>query len=128
MIQSAEAHILNLFADVELLAIRSRVESRSPRDYSWFGYIPGDEFGRVVITVVRGKFGMSAIHKGKRYVVLPAPTGLYEVQQIDRLYDRYRRNGITQREHFALQDRIQRVRQQIRWERQEGRQDRRYGY
>lgn len=49
-----------------------------------------------------------------------------EVQQIDRLYDRYRRNGITQREHYALQDRIQRVRQQIRWERQEGRQDRRY--
>ena len=47
-----------------------------------------------------------------------------EVQQIDRLYDRYRRNGVSQREHFALQDRIQRVRQQIRWERQEGREDR----
>jgi hypothetical protein len=48
-----------------------------------------------------------------------------EVQQIDRLHDRYARNGLTQREHWELQNRIQNLRQQIRYERQEGRYDRR---
>jgi hypothetical protein len=83
VILSAEAHLLNFFPDVELLALRSRVESRSRSDYSWFGYFPGDEFGRVVITVVRGTLGMSATYKGKHYAVLARVAGGHEVLELD---------------------------------------------
>jgi TolA-binding protein len=47
-----------------------------------------------------------------------------EVEQIDRLQDRYARNGLTQREQWELQNRVQNLRQQLRYERQEGRYDR----
>ena len=46
-----------------------------------------------------------------------------QVDQIDPLYDRYRRNGLTRREVQELRNRIQNLRQQLRWERQDGRWD-----
>jgi hypothetical protein len=48
-----------------------------------------------------------------------------QAEQIDRLHDRFRRNGLTQREHFELTQRIQNLRSQLRYERREGREDRR---
>jgi cell division protein FtsB len=48
-----------------------------------------------------------------------------EIDQTDRLYDRYRRNGLTRGEYYEIQNRIQNLRAQIREERQEGRYDRR---
>jgi hypothetical protein len=48
-----------------------------------------------------------------------------EINQTDRLYDRYRRNGLTRGEFGEIQNRIQRLRSEIREERQEGRYDRR---
>jgi len=48
-----------------------------------------------------------------------------QAEQIDRLHDRYRRNGLTQREHWDLQNRVQNLRQQVQAERREGRYDRR---
>ena len=48
-----------------------------------------------------------------------------QAEQIDRLHDRYRRNGLTQREHWDLQNRVQNLRQQVQAERREGRDDRR---
>ena len=44
-------------------------------------------------------------------------------EQIDRLHDRYRRNGLSQFEHRDLQNRIQHLRQSVRAERREGRFD-----
>ncbi|MDT9599852.1 hypothetical protein [Sphingosinicella rhizophila] len=44
-----------------------------------------------------------------------------QAEYIDRLHDRYRRNGLNQREHHDLQNRINRLRQQFRWERRDGR-------
>jgi hypothetical protein len=49
-----------------------------------------------------------------------------EVDQTDRLYDRYRRNGLNRGEYADLQNRIHYLRAEIREERQEGRHDRRY--
>ena len=48
-----------------------------------------------------------------------------QAEQIDRLHDRYRRNGFTAWETRDLQSRVQNLRQSLRWERTE---DRRYGY
>ena len=45
-------------------------------------------------------------------------------EQIDRLHDRYRRNGLSPSEHRDLQSRIQNLRHQLRAERREGRDDR----
>jgi Spy/CpxP family protein refolding chaperone len=47
-----------------------------------------------------------------------------QAEDIDRLHDRYRRNGLSRYEHDDLMQRIQYLRQNIRYERQEGRQDR----
>ena len=47
-----------------------------------------------------------------------------QAEQIDRLYDRYRRNGLSQYEARDLQNRIQYLRQNLRFERQEDRYDR----
>ena len=44
-----------------------------------------------------------------------------QAEYIDRLHDRYRRNGLSPRERHDLQVRIDRLRQQFRWERQDGR-------
>ena len=49
-----------------------------------------------------------------------------EVDQIDRLEDRYSRNGLSGWERQDLQRRVQHLRQRLQWERQEGREDRRY--
>jgi len=49
----------------------------------------------------------------------------YQAEQIDRLHDRYRRDGLSQREHADLQQRIQALRNRVQSERQEGRYDRR---
>jgi hypothetical protein len=48
-----------------------------------------------------------------------------EIDQTDRLYDRFRRNGLTRQESYEIQNRVQRLRAEIRQERQEGRYDRR---
>ena len=48
-----------------------------------------------------------------------------EVDQIDRLEDRYSRNGLSNWERQDLQRRVQHLRQRLQWERQEGRDDRR---
>ncbi|HEX9954162.1 MAG TPA: hypothetical protein VGB48_02980 [Allosphingosinicella sp.] len=48
-----------------------------------------------------------------------------QAEQIDRLHDRYRRNGLSQGEHHDLMQRIQNLRQSVRYERREGREDRR---
>ncbi|HEY7809202.1 MAG TPA: hypothetical protein VIA98_02345 [Allosphingosinicella sp.] len=48
-----------------------------------------------------------------------------QAEQIDRLHDRYRRNGLSQGEHHDLMQRIQNLRQSVRYERREGRDDRR---
>ncbi len=47
-----------------------------------------------------------------------------QAEQIDRLHDRYRRDGLSRGEHNDLMRRIQYLRGQIREERQEGREDR----
>ena len=49
-----------------------------------------------------------------------------QVRQIDRRYDRARRNGLSQWEVRDLEMRIHHLRQQLRFERREARYDRRY--
>ena len=48
-----------------------------------------------------------------------------QAEHIDRLHDRFRRDGLSRREHHELTQRVHHLRQQLRWERQEGREDRR---
>ena len=50
-----------------------------------------------------------------------------EIDQLDRLEDRYSRNGLSGWERQDLQRRVQHLRQRLQWERQEGRDDRRRG-
>jgi hypothetical protein len=47
-----------------------------------------------------------------------------QVEQVDRLEDRYSRNGLTRWEMQDLRNRVQYLRQNLRFERQEGRYDR----
>ncbi len=49
-----------------------------------------------------------------------------EARNIRRLYHRYRVNGLNGREAHELQNRIQHLRQQFRFERQDGRRDGRW--
>lgn len=44
---------------------------------------------------------------------------LGQANQIDRLADRYGRDGINSREHRDLQNRLAQLQQQLRWERQD---------
>jgi hypothetical protein len=48
-----------------------------------------------------------------------------QAEQIDRLHDRYRRDGLSRREHSDLEQRIQSLRQRVQSERREGRQEHR---
>lgn len=51
---------------------------------------------------------------------------LREARHIQRLYHHYRANGLNRREAHELQSRIHNLRQQFRFERQDGRRDRRW--
>jgi hypothetical protein len=51
---------------------------------------------------------------------------LREARNIQRLYHRYRANGLSSRETHELQSRIHNLRQQFRFERQDGRYDARW--
>jgi hypothetical protein len=82
-ILNAQAHVLNLFPDVEIVAMRSRVESHSATSYSWFGSIPEDEFGSAILTVVNGRLGAAVTYQYSRYMVLPLADGRNEVLEID---------------------------------------------
>jgi hypothetical protein len=83
-ILNAEAHVFNLFDDVRVVAFRSRVERRTSRNHSWFGYIPGDEYGRAIVSIVDGTLAVVVTHDARRYMVLPLKDGLYEVLEIDQ--------------------------------------------
>lgn len=47
-----------------------------------------------------------------------------DAERIEDLFHRYRRNGLSQGEHHDLMRRVQHLRQQVRAERREGREDR----
>jgi hypothetical protein len=83
LVLNAQAHVLQLFPDVQVVALRSRVESRSPNDYTWFGYVPGDQFGRAIITVIGGRLGALLTLTGRRYVVVPVADALHEVLELN---------------------------------------------
>jgi hypothetical protein len=82
-ILTAEAHVLNLFPDVLIVAMRDHVESRSQRDYSWFGSIPGDPFGHVILAVVSGKLTATIRYQHRSFLVHPVLAELYEALEID---------------------------------------------
>jgi hypothetical protein len=82
VIADADAHLFNLFPDASFVALRNRVESRRNGDYSWFGSIPGDEFGRAILTVVGDKLGVYVASRGRTFIVLPIDGGLYEASEI----------------------------------------------
>jgi hypothetical protein len=83
VILETEAHLLNLFPDVSIVAVRSHVESHDARRYSWFGTIPGDPLGRVVVTVIGDTMAATIDSQGRRYVVLPSGSDLHEVLELD---------------------------------------------
>jgi hypothetical protein len=72
---------LNLFSDVQIVALRVRAE-RDSRGDSWFGSIKGDKFGRAILTVVGGRLGALVTHMARHYMVLPAASGLHEVLEV----------------------------------------------
>jgi hypothetical protein len=82
-IVNADAHLLNVFSDLQIVAFRSRVEMRPRGDYSWFGNIPGDPFGRVILTVVGGKLGANITHRGRYFTVLPVKDNVYQASEVD---------------------------------------------
>ena len=47
----AEELLLNLFDDVQLVAIRERLERRSPGSYTWFGHLTDDRQSSVILVV-----------------------------------------------------------------------------
>ena len=81
-IVNADAHILNLLPDMTVVALRNRVEMRPHGDYSWFGTIPDDRYGRAIVTVVAGKFGAFVVYRGRNLMVLPLKDTLYKVIDI----------------------------------------------
>lgn len=87
------------------------------------GYVQGQNIDRQLNAIFR-----RIDRASERRLISPNEARrLYkEGRQIDRLQDRYSRNGLTAREHQDLQIRINRLQQRLRFERQEGRQDRRW--
>jgi hypothetical protein len=83
VVLNGDAIVMHLFPDVQIAALRYRVESRPGGDYSWFGRITGDPGGRVIITVVGGQLAAVVTPLGKRYVVMPAGDGTHDVREID---------------------------------------------
>jgi hypothetical protein len=80
-IQYADAYFLNLFPDVQIVALLVRAE-RGSRSDTWFGSIKGDKFGRAILTVVDGKLGGLVSHMARHYMVLPGASGLHEVLEV----------------------------------------------
>lgn len=78
-----ESFLLTLFADLQIVTMRHRVESRRAGHYTWFGTIPGDAAGRVIITVAGGRLAAVILHQRRHFAILPLPDGRHELLEMD---------------------------------------------
>ena len=69
----AEAVLLNLFDDVQLLAVRDRLERRSRGDFTWFGRLGKDRESSVILVVRDGRLTGNIL----------APEGVFDVVSLD---------------------------------------------
>jgi hypothetical protein len=73
---------LNLFDDVELVAVRDRtVESRGAR--VWVGYIPGADHSEVFLTAKGGVMTGTISYEGRLFEILSANGATHAVREID---------------------------------------------
>jgi hypothetical protein len=69
---SAELHLFTFFSEPQIVAVRNRVETRPNGDYTWFGTVSGDDYGRAIVSVVNGTLSALVTRMdGRRYMILP---------------------------------------------------------
>ena len=80
----AERIRLNLFADVDVVAVRQRIERRSAGEFTWFGSVAGELPGSVILTVEGDRLVGSVLLPGSAgYRVLPDADGREVIRQIE---------------------------------------------
>jgi hypothetical protein len=83
-LSSLTALRLELFDDRKVEARLLQVRGRGDRGFTWFGLVPGEEIGDVILTVVDGVM-MGTVHIGSESIHLRAlDRETYEVLQINR--------------------------------------------
>jgi PKD repeat protein len=75
---------LNLFADVEVTAVLTRMEHRSGTQFTWFGDLEGIPFGQAILVVEGTSLAGHVAFPGGVYEIRDAGGGLHVVQEIDQ--------------------------------------------
>lgn len=75
---------LALFPDVDLIALRDDVETRSADDYSWFGHIDDNESSLVVLTVGPDGVVGYIFHYPNTYAIRIEGGGIQGIYEIDQ--------------------------------------------
>lgn len=82
--QGADLISLNLFADVEFVASKKRLERRSPTKYTWFGSVLDREYSHVILVVNDGNMVGSIAVDEVVYQVRVTRDGLHVIREIDQ--------------------------------------------
>lgn len=82
--EGAEYIILNMFDDVNLIAVRDRLERRSATSYTWFGTILELDRSQVILVVEDGSMAGNVVVDGQMYQVRDAGRGIHSVRNIDQ--------------------------------------------
>jgi len=82
--QGASSVALNLFADTELEAVKSRFERRGSRGFTWFGKVQGDPMSSVVLTTGEGLIQGLVFAHGRHFEIRGASASAQEVVEIDQ--------------------------------------------
>ena len=76
--------VLNLFNDVSLIAIKERIEKRSPTKYTWFGHLRGIKDSQVILVVEEGHMAGNITFDGEMYQVRSIGNGVHAIYEIDQ--------------------------------------------
>ncbi len=78
-----ESAVLNLFDDVNLVAVKDRLQTNSPTQYVWYGHVKDVEGGYVIMVVNNGQMAANIVLPGERYHVRAADGNVHVVQEIN---------------------------------------------
>ena len=75
---------LNLFDGISLQATNTRFEWRMEDSYTWFGRIPGEALGTVILSVVDGDLAGHIALPGGIFEIRPLGGGVHGIYEIDQ--------------------------------------------
>lgn len=78
-----ETITLNLFDDVNFIAVKDRLQVNSPTQHVWYGRVKGVSGSQIIMVVDKGQMAGNINLLGIKYQIRPVDGGVHSVREID---------------------------------------------